>query len=215
MRRVSDGRSNPYGIPADVQEIFWSTLIKELTYDKTAQMVASEQRSAAIGTVTSMFILSAERYFEGIVSILKGLRGESVIYVTTNKPYSYLIRVLHENGISTDGFFFIDCISQHVGERSSDEEVNCIFLETPSDLTTISIAAHEAVTKLPGDKVLLLDSLSVLLIYNDANAVGKFSNFIINRLRTLGVKTILLALETDSRKDIISQIESLCDEVKR
>lgn len=88
-------------------------------------------------------------------------------------------------------------------------------MESPQSLTYIGIAINESVKRLSGEKVLLLDSLSTLLIYNDANAIAKFSNFLINTMRSLDVDTSILALESDINKDTIKQIESFADEVKR
>ena len=64
-----------------------------------------------------------------------------------------------------------------------------------------------------GKKVLFLDSLSVLLIYNEANTVAKFSNFVLNKMRSLGIDTIILALESDVKKDVLKQISSFVDDI--
>lgn len=54
-----------------------------------------------------------------------------------------------------------------------------------------------------------------MLLNNDANTIGRFSNFIINKMRAADIGTIILALESDIEKDIIHQISSFADEVKR
>ncbi len=167
-------------------------------------------------TSTFLYVLNSEKYFLQLMKILKGLvRTNSVIYLTTNKPYGLLRNTLERNQISPEKMFFIDCISKHVGEDSGKDVPNCMFVDGPQNLLEISIAVSESVKHLAGEKVLLLDSLSILLMYNDATAVGKFSNFIINKMRYVGVGTAILALESDVDKDVTKQIASIVDEVKK
>ncbi len=165
---------------------------------------------------TFLYVLNSEKYFLQLMKILKGVyTTNSVIYVTTNKPYGLLLNTLAKNQISPEKVFFIDCISKHVGEDSGKDATNCIFVDGPQNLLAISIAVSESVKHLAGEKVLFLDSLSILLMYNDAAAVGKFSNFIINKMRYVGVGTVILALESDIDKDVTKQIASIVDVVKK
>lgn len=161
-----------------------------------------------------LYIINPEKYFERVIRILKtDTKGKNVVYVTTNKPYNYLINMFEKRRLKHDEIFFIDCISKHIKEAGKEAK-NCIFLESPQNLTAISIAISESVKNLPkGKTVLLLDSMSVLLMYNDATTIGRFSNFIISRMRFVGIDMIVLALESDVDKDIIKQVTSFSDEV--
>lgn len=163
-----------------------------------------------------LYILNSEKYFEGVTSIIKNEVGKkNIVYLTTNKPYDFLTNTLKKKNVPADKIFFIDCISKYVGKKITKEPENCVFLESPEDLTTMSISITESVKNLNSPKLLFLDSLSILLIYNDAKTLGKFSNFIMNKMRELDVDTVLLALESDTDKDVIKQIESIADEVKK
>ncbi len=163
-----------------------------------------------------LYIIDAEKYFEGLVSILKNSNAKKeIIYVTTNKPYKNIMDILNKRKIKIKKVFFIDCISRHIGDKLGVEPDNCIFIEGPQNLTTLSIAINEAVKRLSGNKVLLLDSLSTLLLYNDARTIGQFTNFFINKMRAADVETIMLALESDVDKDVIKQIQSFSDKVKK
>src|SRR3989344_2438035 len=121
-------------------------------------------------TETTLHIIDSSKYFKGIINVLKKETKENknVIYITTNKPYKYLIATLKNNKINTNNLLFIDCISKHIGEDTKNKGKKCIFIEGPESLTTMSIAINEIIKGLSGKKVLLLDSLSVLLIYNNA-----------------------------------------------
>jgi KaiC/GvpD/RAD55 family RecA-like ATPase len=160
-------------------------------------------------------ILDSDKYFQGVVGVLKKESiAKNVIYVTTNKPYSVLESTLKAKKVAMDKFFFIDCISEHLHEKTLDLK-NCVFIESPQSLTSISIAISEAVKGISGKKILFLDSLSIMLIYNDANTLGKFSGFLLNKMRAEGVDAVVLALGSDADSKLIKQIESIVDEVRR
>lgn len=166
---------------------------------------------------TILYVIESEKYYEKIVNIFKkDLSGKTVIYITTNKPYKSMVNLFEKEKIGNK-VFFIDCISKSIlGESVHDDEnQNCIFIESPQSLTAISIAINESMKHISGgDRVLFLDSLSTLLIYNDVSTIGKFSNFIINKMGTFGVDIIVLSLDSDIDKDIMKKIKSFVDEVR-
>lgn len=63
--------------------------------------------------------------------------------------------------------------------------------------------------------MLFLDSLSTLLLHNDPLSVGRFANFLINKMREYDIALALLTLESDMNKDIIKQVSSFVDEVNK
>ena len=162
-----------------------------------------------------LHLLDSAKYIEGVIKIFKTVpKSRSVIYVTTNKPYSVITSVFKKKGIKTDKIFFVDCISKHLKE-SGKEPSNCIFIESPQNLTAISIAITKLLAGLSGPKMLFFDSLSILLIYNDSKTISKFSNFLFNKMRSFDVDSVMIALESDEGKDVIRQIASFADEVKK
>ena len=165
---------------------------------------------------TILYVINAEKYFTGVISIIKKeTKNKNTIYVTTNKPYDHITNVLKKAGINPDKIFFIDCISKHIGKAIEKEPKNCVYIDSPQNLTTMSVAINESLKHFAKEKILLLDSLSTLLIYHDSKTIGQFSNFFINKMRAAGVDAIIFALESDIGKDIIKQIESFVDEVKK
>lgn len=167
-------------------------------------------------TKTILYVINSENYFQKIVEILKrDVKDETVVYVTTNKPYNNLVSLLKKEKVNHK-FFFVDCVSKSIlGKESINEDASdCVFVESPQSLTSISIAINETMKHISGVKTLFLDSLSTLLIYNDAMTIGRFSNFLINKLSIYDVNIIVLSLESDVDKDIIRKIQSFVDEVK-
>ncbi len=167
-------------------------------------------------TKTVLHLINPEKYSEGVIYILKKeIKNKNVVYVTTNKPYKHLINLFKTHRIPYNKIFFVDCISKHVGEKFEQEPENCLCVESPRSLTALGIAISESIKHLPGKKIMFLDSLSALLIHNDSNSVSRFSNFLINKMRSLGADAALLALGYDINKNTIKLLQSFVDEVKK
>lgn len=163
-----------------------------------------------------MYVLDSDRYFEKIVSIFKyQAKGARAIYVSTNKPFPELVRLFSKAGIDTGSIFFIDCISRLVVQEPVEDRPNCIYVDSPQDTTAIGIAVTTAARALEGEKVVMIDSLSTMLLYNEEKPIGQFSNFIINRMRVIGVTTCLFVLDTDLDKNVVKTVKSFVDEVKQ
>lgn len=163
-------------------------------------------------------VVGPDKYQPQLTEIAAEMLEESdrtLIYITTNKPYSHVSRVLEEKGIDVGNIFFIDCISAYLGEKPDADVDNCFFIDSPENLTDTSIAIDKAIEVISGEKVLLLDSLSVLLVYNQATRAGKFASFIANKMRASDVETVILALESDMDTDVINQIKTVVDEVRQ
>ena len=63
------------------------------------------------------------------------------------------------------------------------------------------------------NKTLILDTLSTLMLYNNAETVGKFMHAVTGKLRNWGVKSVILTMEEETDKEIISQISQFVDKV--
>lgn len=158
----------------------------------------------------------AEDYMRVNVGILKTLVNEEKlpgVYITVNKPYMTMKRVLEENGINIDKLYFVDCITQTAG-GDVVKDGNVFYLDSPQNLTGLGVAMGEAVTAIPGkDKFLFLDTLSTLLLYHNAGTVAKFSHFLTGRIRTWGLRGILISLEREADPLLTSQLAQFCDAV--
>ena len=134
------------------------------------------------------------------------------VYVTVAKPYNTIMNILNKNGIKTDRIFFIDCVTSLSTSESLLRAGNCVFCQ-PQALTNISIALTSAIESLPkdNDKLLILDTLSTLMLYNEAGTVTRFAHVLTGKLRASGVKSVILTLEEETDKKIIAQLGQFCD----
>lgn len=165
-----------------------------------------------------LILTSAEKYLSTTTTILKSMlneKGYKCLYVTINRPYKVLVNILKKNGILTENIFFIDLISR-LTRTAVDGVSDCLFIESPDSLTELSIAISESVKNMPGDKKLMfLDSLSTLLVYNQSGTVTKFAHFLFSKMKTEGVETIILSLEKEMEEKMTDQIAMFVDKVIR
>lgn len=162
-----------------------------------------------------LFIVNAKEYLETNMAILKEVKKQEDIggiYITLNRPYASLIKILEQNNIKTDNLFFLDCITKTVGAEKEQE--NCLFLESPQNLTQLAIAIDEIAKAMPmKNKFLFIDALSTLLIYNQAGTVAKFLHFITGKMRVLELKGVMLSVEKELDPKIAEHLEQFVDKV--
>jgi len=165
----------------------------------------------------ALFIIDPKKYHSVHLKILKGLikiKKFSGIYITVNKPYDALFKYLKDNKLPTDNIFFIDAISKSVSNEIRLTE-NCLYIPSPSHLTDLGMALTQALESMNrrGDKFLILDSISTLLVYNDFETVAKFVHFIISRLRVFGLVGLIISIEKILDEKMINILMEMCDEV--
>ena len=162
----------------------------------------------------ALVVVSAKNYQKVNIEILKDLvdvKNTPGVYVTLNKPYDIINRVLEKEKIDTRMIIFIDCISRVAGSESKKVK-NCLYIGSPEKLSDISVAIDQAVNALPGaEKFIFLDSLSTLLIYNREGTVARFIHFIAGKIRALKVKGVIISIEKESDKSLINDLSAFCD----
>ena len=141
-------------------------------------------------------------------------KNYSCVYVTVAKPYSTVLNIIAKNHIKTDKLFFIDCVTQAAAAGELTRAGNVVFSQ-PQALTNISIVLTNGIEKLPKDegRVVVLDTLSTLMLYNEAQIVTRFVHSLTGKIRAWGIKSVILTLEEETDKKIIAQISQFCDKV--
>lgn len=135
----------------------------------------------------------------------------SSVYVTLTKPYKTVENVLQEADVDTSRIFFIDCITKTQAGTATAAE-NVVFLE-PQALTNISIALSNAVESLPesDNNVLIFDTLSTLMMYNDQETVSKFAHQLSSKIRGWGIKSVMLTLREEQDDELIENVKGFAD----
>jgi len=147
-----------------------------------------------------------------ILEYFANKKGAVCVYTTFSKPYKVVFKNLKKYKIDTKKIFFIDCVTpvSEFGEINIADKV--VFCQ-PNSLTNISISITTALKNLPKDKsrILILDTISTLMLYNDKNTVIKFLHFLSGEVRRYGVKSLIFTLDEESDKSIISEVSRFCD----
>ena len=165
-----------------------------------------------LGDSYSLLIISPINNLQyQINSTLKELTKSDILgaYISLNKPYISIKKVLNQEKIETDKIFFIDCISQ-LSEKCKEKEV--LHIRHPSDLTGLSIAVTEFVEKIPNDKYIIIDALSTLLIYNKEELVIAFVKKLVEKTQENNFKMIIFTPETKGG-DFVNKISLFFDKV--
>lgn len=157
--------------------------------------------------------VNAKDYYSTNLSIIRHLvttESNSGVYVTLNKPFAVIKKELQKNKVNTGMIIFIDAVTETGGKAKKTKD--CLFIGNPENLSDISIAMDQAVRALPGEgKFVFFDSLSTLLVYNNANTVVKFIRFLATKMREWKVKGIIISLQRESDNELIDLLTQVCD----
>jgi len=149
---------------------------------------------------------------ESILEYFVNKKKAICVYTTFTKPYQIVLKNLQKEKIDTDKIFLIDCVTP-VSEPEEISGTKKVIFCQPNSLTNISISVTTALKNMPkeGNRILILDTISTLILYNSKNSVIKFIHHLIGEIRKYGVKSFIFTLDEESDKSIISEISRFCD----
>jgi len=161
-----------------------------------------------------LLIVPRITYQYAIRELTKSMYAQSrkICYISINRPYMTLKTWIAGMGLSNDNFFFVDTVTSSVQPPPMVDD--CIFVQSPTALTDINLAFNSAMTEKKCDSC-ILDAVSTLLIYEDANTVLKFIHSLITKSRIQNVKLVFLALKEDSEilaKDLVMFVDKVVEE---
>lgn len=149
---------------------------------------------------------------QALFEYIKGKPNEAWVYVTVTKPYDTIAK---QYGFIKEAknIKFIDCISRAAG--ISTPHPNCIYIESPTMLEKLGLEIMNMFKEVGDstDKYLVLDSLSNLIIYNDADIVTEFFYHVVNRTRAKDIHTISLAIEEEGLEKHLNRLIYLNDKI--
>jgi len=169
---------------------------------------------ANIKDYIALVLVDAKNYQEQCTNLIKQFTEKENIpgvYVTLNKPFETMQRILEAEGIDTRKIIFIDGITETSGGRT-EKTKRCLFIGSPEKLNDIGMALDQAVRTIPSqEKFVFFDSLSTLLLYNKSGTVGRFSHFLTGKMRVWKVKGIIISLEKEADQVLINELTQFCD----
>ncbi|MBS3144983.1 hypothetical protein J4208_05360 [Candidatus Woesearchaeota archaeon] len=173
-----------------------------------------EKSLRGINEYVALATVDAEHYQQTNIDLIYYLTetdNTPGVYVTLNKPFTTMESIFKRANINTDMIIFIDAVTRTTG-GNVEKTSKCLFIGSPENLSDISLSMDQAVRAIPGDKkFLFFDSLNTLLIYNKAATVAKFIHFLSGKMRIWRVKGIIISLEKESDKELLSELSQFCD----
>ena len=161
-----------------------------------------------------LFVVKPEDYVTFIEAFTKEYLSTDVsCYVSLGRPYQSLQSTMNRMRIVTESIFFIDTSTKSTGAAAVEVD-NCLFIDSPSSLTSLSIAVTKVV-EASAPKTVFFDSLSTLLIYNPEQMIIKFTRDLINMVRGTNSKLILIALEGKEEETLLEKTSLFVDSIQR
>lgn len=157
--------------------------------------------------------VDAKNYVKVSLEIIKFFSSfAGGVYVTLNKPYFSLRKILGKENIDLKKLYFIDSITMQVGGEVIDED-RCFYLTSP-DPVQLQVTIERAMDLITSDnRFIYIDSLSTISLYKSFETLIKFLRHITGKIRLRGFIGTIFALEKEMDETYYSQITLMCDEV--
>ena len=132
-----------------------------------------------------------------------------VLYVSVNKSYPILAEKLKKEKIDFSKWFFIDCLSSSMLIAGAPSP-QCLYLSSPKSLVDLAMAIDE---KMASADLIILDSVSGLLSYNDYVPSLQLLNTLMAKVRQTKQRAIYL-LSYDAKKEVMEDLSLFADKVE-
>lgn len=160
-------------------------------------------------------VIPTQEYTATVNDLVQQLNGQfnRIMYISLNKLITPLKRQLQEQGIAMEKFSFVDGITKTAIPNPPDTP-DVVFVPSPDDLTKLSIAVTKVLQNFDPD-VLFFESLSTLLIYEDANVVNQFVHSLVNKVNAYGIRAVFTCLDGEKEQELIGALSLTLDRVVR
>lgn len=152
--------------------------------------------------------------------LLKHFKNLEVALISLNIPYYEIFSELKEKRVEVPKLFIIDGQSPGVApswlpsafSQGLPTAKRTTYTGAPGSLTGLSIMMTRLFARTKFDLV-ILDSLSTLLIYNEPRQTERFVHFLIEKLRSSSTPGIFIALEGGPYSTEVEEITQFFDSV--
>lgn len=161
-----------------------------------------------------ILVIPDEEYAEFMIKVSKSVASDykKICYVNLNKSYFTLTNAFKSENINLNKFFFIDGVTKKAGEAK--KAGNCLYVDAPNALTQLSLGINK-IFKTFKPEILLFDSLSTILIYEEVNTVLKFVHSLIGKIRLVDCVAVFTVLEGDVSSNLIKDLSMFIDKLMR
>jgi len=144
--------------------------------------------------------------------ILTNYKNIPGVCVTLVRPYSSLEPLLAKHGVDVDKIVFLDAITR--ASHKAEHTDRCVYVDNLKDLADMDLYIDAALSAIKSEKkFLFFDSLSTLALFNHIQELSKFFYFLTSKIRLNKVEGIILSVNKDEEKHIITEISKYCDKI--
>jgi archaellum biogenesis ATPase FlaH len=144
-----------------------------------------------------LFLMEEKEYVRKLEEIIKsvGKTKTKICYVCMSKPYADVSKELEDRGIDISNFFFIDVLTSYYKEP--EPAGNCVFVRNPNDFAAIRAAISRTISEKQCN-VILFDTISTMLIYQETSSIVKFTHHLLSERGQENVKKLFIVLKHDT-----------------
>lgn len=159
-----------------------------------------------------LVILPKTTFSENVLSLAKEISkpAKKCGFLSLVNLYSTALEKFKQNKIDTDKFFFIDVLTSLI--KKTTDLPNCTFIDSPSNLTKLSIVYSDLI-KIVGIDYAILDSLQTFLVYRDKSMVIQFIQTLITKSRMDNVKLLFTAIKEEGKEGLVNGLYPFVDKV--
>ena len=107
--------------------------------------------------------------------------------------------------------FFIDAITSTASTRL-EKDARVVYAANPTDLTGMGVAVGQQMRKIKGEKLLVIDALRTLLVYNNPRVIVQFVNSLAAMSSSLNFR-ILVLLPRAERDSLVADVAPFFDKI--
>jgi KaiC/GvpD/RAD55 family RecA-like ATPase len=153
-----------------------------------------------------LIITPVETLQEKVNHIVKSFKDMPGIYVSLNKTQKSMEEIFKKSGINPKKLFFIDCVTS---KKTRDDVLHI----APDRLDLLDSAVSAFIEDIKGERFLIIDALSTLLIYNNEDSVAKFVKKMKEYASQNNMQIVALSPKTKG-EELLNKIFNFFDKVE-
>ena len=161
----------------------------------------------------TLLTLDPKIYRDGLFSLARFAikkPAAKVLYITFSKQYCEMAIIFKEKGIDYKKFHVLDGVSGRNKMRCTEIIGTCSHLSSPQSLTELSLIITGLLEQRDFN-VVIFDSLSSFLIYNNLETTTRFVHYLVNKLKSFGGKGIFIIFKDSKSKELLPIISPFFD----
>ena len=159
-----------------------------------------------------LVLLPKTCFSEEVLNLTKEIskKAKKCCFLSLVNPYSTSLEKFKKNQINSEKFFFIDVLTSSI--KKTTDLPNCTFVDSPSNLTKLSIVYSDLI-KIVGIDYAILDSLQTFLVYRNKSMVIQFIQNLITKSRVDNVKLLFTATKEEGKEGLVEELSTFVDRV--